>query len=344
MATPDRDARTADRGAPWSAPGGWSAPEDWMRPLGGSGVSVSAISLGGAPLGSMPQNFGYEVSAEQAVALVRAVLASPVRTIDTANGYSGGESERRIGAGIAAAGGLPDDVVVVTKVDARDGDYSGDRVRASVEESRSRLGLDHLPLVHLHDPEFHSWDSVTAPGGAVDALVALKEAGRVGSIGLAGGHVPTVSRCLDLGVFDVLLVHNRLTLVDRSADELVERARGRGIGVVNAAVYGGGILAQPAGASSTYGYRAAPPEVLVAITAMRAACERHGTDLATAALQSSLRDERVDSTIVGISKPERLASTLRSAAESLPSELWDELAEPLPPPSAWLDPPPSAGG
>ncbi|HMO12040.1 MAG TPA: aldo/keto reductase, partial [Actinotalea sp.] len=133
-----------------------------MRPLGGTGLTVSAVAAGGSPLASMPELYGHAVSAADGIDTVAAVLASPIRTIDTSNGYSDGESERRIGAAIAAAGGLAPDALVITKVDARGADYSGDRVRASVDESRSRLGLDHLPLVHLHDPEDFDFADLTA--------------------------------------------------------------------------------------------------------------------------------------------------------------------------------------
>jgi D-threo-aldose 1-dehydrogenase len=314
---------------------------DWMRPLGATGLTVSAVTVGGAPLGSMPQNFGYEVAEQDAVTLVRKVLASPLRTIDTSNGYSGGESERRIGMGIAeyAAehGGVPQDLLVITKVDARDGDYSGERVRASVAESSGRLGISPLPLVHLHDPEFHDFDAMTAPGGAVDTLVRLREEGVIGHIGLAGGDVHELARYLELGVFEVLLVHNRWTLVDHSAEALILDARERGIGVVNAAIYGGGILANPRGGSTTYGYRAAAPETLAAITAMDDLARRHGTDLATVALQASLRDPLVDTTVVGFSKPERIDAIVRSTRVELPDGFWDELDALRPPPRVWLD-------
>ncbi|GMA94731.1 hypothetical protein GCM10025881_15550 [Pseudolysinimonas kribbensis] len=156
------------------------------RELGSTGLVLSSVTLGGGPLGSMLENFGYEVAEEQAIELVGDVLRSEIRTIDTANGYSAGRSERRIGTAIARFG-LPDDVVVVTKVDADGRDYSGDRVRASLRESRERLGLPGpLPLVHLHDPEFHDFADLTALGGAVDALVEARESGAVSHIGLAG--------------------------------------------------------------------------------------------------------------------------------------------------------------
>ena len=311
----------------------------WMRPLGSTGLEVSALCLGGGPLGSMPRLFGQDTPAERGIATVLAALDSPIRFIDTSNGYSDGDSERRIGEALRRVGGLPAGVVVETKVDAKGADYSGDRVRRSVQESMERLGLDRLPMVHLHDPEFHDFGYVTQPGGAVDALVGLRDQGVVGSIGLAGGDTREMARYLALGVFDVLLVHNRWTLVDRSAGALVAEARRRGMGVLNAAVYGGGILAHqdPTGSPTTYGYRPAPQPVLDAVAAMRAVCARHGTDLPTAALQFSLRDEGFASTIVGMSRPERVAATVAAAQVPLPDDLFEELETLLPPEGTWLD-------
>jgi D-threo-aldose 1-dehydrogenase len=308
-----------------------------LNPLGSTGLRVSPVTLGGGPLGSMPENFGYSVPERDAIELVRAVLDSDIRTIDTANGYSDGRSEERIGRAIAEYGGLPDDVLVITKVDARGEDYSGDRVRRSLAESRDRLGIAPLPVVHLHDPEFHDFDTMTAPGGAVDALVAARERGEVAHIGLAGGDVREMARYLELGVFEILLVHNRWTLVDRSAGDLVERASDLGMGIVNAAVLGGGILADPTGTSRTYGYRPARPATLAAIDAMRDVCREWGTDLGTAAIRFSTRDPRFSTTIVGLSKRSRLEPTVTAATAELPDELWSRLEELVPSPDNWLD-------
>ena len=307
------------------------------RPLGSTGLQVTALCVGGAPLGSMPDAFGYTVVEDDAIDLVMAVLASPISVIDTANGYSDGESERRIGAGIARAGGLPDDFLVVTKVDARGGDYSGARVRESVRESKERLGLEVLPLVHLHDPEFHDFDDLTSPGGAVETLVQLRDEGEISHIGVAGGDVRVLQRYLDLGVFEAMLVHNRWTIVDRSAGELIDRACTGGLGVINAAIYGGGILANPTGGSTQYGYRTASPPTLEAIARMAKLCARWGTDLPTAALQFSLRDSRVGFTVVGISKKRRLDGLLHAAEVELAQEFWDELETLVPAPEYWLD-------
>jgi D-threo-aldose 1-dehydrogenase len=309
---------------------------DWVRTLGSTSLSVTAVAVGGAPLGSMPENFGHTVDYDDGVALVEHILASPIRVLDTANGYSGGESERRIGAGIARYGGLPADFLITTKVDARDQDYSGERVRASIAESRERLGLDQLPLVFLHDPENHDFDDLSRPGGAVDTLMTLRDEGVIGHVGLAGGQVQVMSRYLARGGFEVLLVHNRWTLVDGSATELIAQAEEGGVAVVNAAIYGGGILAKP-GSTKQYGYRPANEATLKSIDAMAELCRQRGTDLATAALHASVSDPRINMTVVGLSRPSRLDALVASLSVELPLSLLDELAELRPAREHWLD-------
>ncbi len=310
--------------------------DDWLRPLGSTALTVSAVCAGGALLAGMPEVFGYDVTRAEAVTVVRSVFDSPLRWIDTSNGYGDGESERRIGQALADHGGLPEDFLVATKVDAAGKDYSGARVRASVAESKQRLGLEQLPLVYLHDPEFHDFDSMR---DAVDTLMALRDEGEIGHVGLAGGNVRELSRYLDLGGFEVVLVHNRWSLVDHSAAPLIEQALSQGIAVVNAAIYGGGILANPSGGSRKYGYRDAPAATLEAVAAMDKACRDHGIDLATAALQHSVNDPRISGTVIGFSKPVRLEQLIISLETEIPAELANRLAELMPDKQHWLEEP-----
>jgi D-threo-aldose 1-dehydrogenase len=312
------------------------AATNWLRPFGTTGITVSAICMGGAQLGSMPELFGYEVSEDAAIDLVRHVMDGPIRFLDTSNGYGSGRSEERIGSAVQQHGGLPADFVISTKVDALDGDYSGVRVRASVRESIERLGIGRLPIVFLHDPEFHSYAMMTEPGGAVDALVELRTAGEIGHIGVAGGDTREISRYVDLGVFEAVLVHNRWTLVDRSAGPLFEQASAAGMAVVNAAVYGGGLLTA-SGGNGTYAYRPARPAVREAAAAMGEVCRRWGTDLSTAALQFSLRDDRIASTVAGFTKRSTLARTLEARDVELPESFWAEIEALVPQPEHWLD-------
>jgi D-threo-aldose 1-dehydrogenase len=307
------------------------------RPLGRTGLHVTPLCIGGGTLGSMPENFGYAVSADRGIATARRALAGPINFMDTSAGYSGGESERRIGAALAGAGGLPAGFVLATKVD-RDpvtGDFSGDQVRRSIEDSLTRLGLDSVALLYLHDPEHISFAAGVAPGGPVDALVRLRDEGVAQHLGVAGGPVELMSQYLKTEAFEVLITHNRWTLVDRSADELIDEAAGSGIGVVNGAPFGGGILAKGTGHSTAYAYRPAPAVVLERIRSMEAACATYGVPLAAAALQFSLRDPRITSTIVGVSRPERVDETLRLAAWDIPAELWTALQPLAAPADLW---------
>ena len=310
--------------------------DDWLRSLGSTGLTVSAVCAGGALLAGMPEVFGYDVSRDEAVAVVRSVFDSPLRWIDTSNGYGDGESELRIGRALSEHGGLPDGFLVATKVDADGKDYSGARVRASVAESKERLGLEQLPLVYLHDPEFHDFDSMR---DAVDTLMTLRDEGSIGHVGLAGGNVRELSRYLELGGFEVVLVHNRWSLVDHSAAPLIEQALSQGIAVVNAAIYGGGILANPSGGSRKYGYRDAPAATIEAVAAMDKACRDHGIDLATAALQHSVNDPRISGTVIGFSKPVRLEQLIISLETEIPAELENRLAELMPDKRYWLEEP-----
>ena len=168
---------------------------DWLRPFGTTGITVSAICMGGAQLGSMPELFGYEVTEDAAIDLIRRVMVGPIRFLDTSNVYGGGRSEQRIGRAIAQHGGLPSDFVISTKVDALDGDYSGARVRASVRESMARLGIGALPIVFLHDPEFHPYEVITEPAGR--STVETPRCRRHRSHGVAGGdtYVAAPGRC-----------------------------------------------------------------------------------------------------------------------------------------------------
>jgi D-threo-aldose 1-dehydrogenase len=299
---------------------------------------VSAVCAGGGPLGGMPQNFGYDVPAQRGIDTVTRVLRSPITFLDTSNSYSGGESERRIGAAVAAAGGLPEGFVLATKADRdRNGDFSGARVRRSVEESLTRLGMPGVPLLYLHDPEHISFEAAMAPGGPVEELQRIRDEGLAGHIGVAGGPVGLMRRYIDTGIFDVLLTHNRYTLVDRSADALIEAASAAGVAVVNAAVYGGGILARGVAGCDRYAYSAAPQAVLAAVAAIEKACAAAGIPLPAAALRFSVRDPRIASTVVGISWPRRVEECLGHVCREIPEEFWAEIDRHVPAPRYWLD-------
>lgn len=292
-----------------------------------TGLPVTPVCIGCAPLGDMPATFTYSVSEEQALATLRAVFGGPFNFLDTAASYGDGESERRIGLALREIGGLPADVVLGTKAD-RDlasGDFSGDQMKRSVERSLRLLGLDRLQLVYLHDPELTTFEAAMARGGPADVLLRLKAEGVIAHVGVAGGPIDLMIRYVETGAFEAVITHNRYTLIDRSAEPLLEAASRRGLGISNAAPYGSGILAKGADQYPRYRYGQATDAQLAQVRRIEAVCRRHAVPLAAAALQFSLRDPRVSATIIGMSKPERIAETARLASQPVPAALWAEI-------------------
>jgi D-threo-aldose 1-dehydrogenase len=206
------------------------------------------------------------------------------------------------------------------------GDFSGERVRRSVEESLQRLGLDRVQLMYLHDPELHlTFAQCMADDGPVAALADLRDQGVLAHLGVAMGDLGLLGALVGTGVFEVALNHNRYTLLDRGADALIDDTVARGVAFVNAAPYGGGILAKGPQAQPKYAYRPAPAPVLDTVRAMHEVCARYDVPLPAAALQFSLRDPRITSTVVGVSDPVRVAETAMLAALEIPDAIWAEL-------------------
>src|SRR5262249_1424606 len=155
--------------------------------------------------------------------------------------------------------------------------------------SLSLLGLEKIQLLHLHDPEHTTFEVVMAKGGVLEALQRCKEEGLVEHLGVAGGPVDLMIKYVETGAFEALVTHNRYTLLNRSADELLSITHARGMAVLNAAPYGSGILAKGPEAYPRYAYQDAPEALIERARQLDAICKRHGVRLAAAALQFSLR-------------------------------------------------------
>jgi D-threo-aldose 1-dehydrogenase len=289
---------------------------------------VPPIAFGTSGLGGMPMTYGYDVDEARGEATVRAVLERPDGFLDTSRNYASGRSEARIGAVVREMGGWPEGRVLSTKLD-RDmdtGRFDGDRARRSFEESLEALGVDRVDILHLHDPE-HAADvgEITGPGGALEALFRIKEEGLATAVGLAAGRIDVMMPLLRDWDFDCLVTHNRLTLVNRNAEPMLDLAAERGVSVLNAAPYASGALAKGA-SHGRYVYQEATDAVLAPVRQVEAICASHDVPPGAAALQFSMRDSRVTATICGVSKPERVRETLDWAAWPIPEALWDELS------------------
>lgn len=294
--------------------------------IGNTGLTVTRICFGTSGLGDMPNTYGYSVDPERAFRTIEAIFDSPVNFMDTSRNYA--DSERRIGEVIRARGGLPAGFVLSSKLD-RDMDtrhFDAARARKSLEESLEALGLDRIPLLHLHDPEHCvSVEEVVGPGGALPELMKMKEEGLCDAVGLAAGVVDIMMPILKDWEFDALISHNRFTLVNRNAQEMFEYAHSRGIAVLNAAPYASGLLAKGAASKARYAYQEPTEEMLAPVRRIEEICARYDIPVGAAALQFSIRDPRVTSTICGVTRPERVKETLDWASYPIPEEAWNEL-------------------
>ena len=296
--------------------------------LGSTGLMVPPVAVGCAELADMPEAFGYGVTEEQAFATVRTALSSPLNYIDTAAWYGDGESERRIGIVLRELGGLPNGAILQTKAgrDPNGDDYRPETVKRRFERSLELLGVDKVHNCFIHDAEWTTFDAVIAPGGVMEILHDYKRQGVIGAIGIAAGPVDLSMQFVQTGMLDLLITHNRYTLLNRTADAVHKEARRRGMAVLNAAPYGSGMLAKGPDAYGRYAYQTASEDHLAVTRQIQAICDKHNVPLAAAALQFSMLDPNVDVTIVGMSRPERIQQTIDLATVEIPAELWTELA------------------
>lgn len=298
--------------------------------IGKTSVEVGPLCFGGSGLGDMPDTYGYAVDEARALDTIRAIFASSVQFLDTARIYGFGRSEERIGKVIREMGGLPEGFVLATKVDrnVETGAFDGAQVRRSLEESLGALGLDKVPILQLHDPEHaRSLEEVTQSGGALEELFKLKEEGLTDAVGLAAGQVDVMMPLIKDWDFDALITHNRFMLTNRNAAPLMDLAVERGVSVLNAAPYAGGVLAKGGQAYPRYVYQEADETALEPVKQIERICEAHAVPMGAVALQFSMRDPRVASTVIGVSKPERVAQTLEWASCVIPKEVWQALEE-----------------
>jgi D-threo-aldose 1-dehydrogenase len=294
-----------------------------------AGLSIPALCFGTSGLGDMPDTYGYSVDEKRARATLDAIFDGPVGFLDTSRNYGMGRSEKRIGDAIRARGGLPKGFVISSKLDRNmeTNKFDGARARESLEESLQALGVSSIDVLHLHDPEYASdLADVTKKGGAMDALIKMKEQGLCKAIGLAAGRTDIMMPLLRDYEFDCLISHNRFTLLNRHATEMFELAKARGTVVLNAAPYASGILAKGAATAPLYAYMPASDDVTSRANAIEALCAKHGVAMGAAALQFSMRSPLVASTIIGVTAPERIKKTLDWASVEIPEALWAELS------------------
>ena len=291
-------------------------------------LCITNICFGTSALGNMPETYGYEVDPSEAEETIQAIFQSPVNFMDTSRNYGMGRSEQLIGNVLKKIGGKPINFVLATKID-RDMNtdvLDADATKRSFDESIQTLGTDQIDILHLHDPE-HCKDvkDITKPGGALDTLFKIKDEGLVKLVGLAMGDIDLMEKIIPNWPFDVLINHNRYTLLNRQADKLFDLAYEKGIKIFNAAPFCGGILAKGTSKTKRLVYQDVTEKALLPIVEIEKICNQFDIPLGAAALQFSIRDKRISTTIIGITKTERISQIKEWATIPIPQEAWSKL-------------------
>jgi D-threo-aldose 1-dehydrogenase len=293
--------------------------------LGRSTLAVSRLGVGGG------SSFGR--AGDEGEAVIDAAWDAGLRYFDTAPLYGGGESERRFGRALAKR---PRDAYVLStkagRHGTRDFDYGGAGVRASIERSLDRLGLERVDIVYLHDvdPDLHGaafeQRFAEAVGPAYRALADLKAQRRVGAIGAGLKDWNVALRLVRAAPLDCLMLAGGYTLLQHAGlRELLPWCAAHGVGVVVAAPFNTGILATGAIEGARYYYQPAPADVLQRTRALEAICARHGVPLAAAALQFPLHHPAVASVVVGHERTSEVRANLALLRHAVPDALWFEL-------------------
>lgn len=309
----------------------------WSR-LGRSGVEITRIGLGSAPLGGLFTPVG---DAEAEATIARAWELG-VRYFDTAPLYGFGLAERRMGAFLRHQ--PRDSFVLSSKVGRllrrRDQppredrlykgtpeerpvfDYSYDGVMRSVDESLGRLGLDRIDILYIHDPDNHHDEAIH---GAFRALDRLRSDGSVRAIGAGMNQHEMLARFAGEAPFDCFLLAGRYSLLDQGAlAGLMDICVTRGIGLVLGGVYNSGILANPT-AGATFDYREADPVRIARAQRLDAICRTHGADLKAAAIRFSLAHPAVSGVVMGARSPAEIEENMAMAGRAVPAAVWRDI-------------------
>ena len=204
--------------------------------------------------------------------------------------------------------------------------FDATRARKSIEESLDALKVDSIGLLHLHDPE-HCRDitEITSPHGSLTELFKMKEEGLAQTVGLAMGKTDLMLEIIKDWPFDAIINHNRFTILNRNADELYNYAYTNNISIINAAPYASGVLAKGTERSRLIAYSEATDQELEPVKELEKICHKYNIPLPAAALQFSLNDKRISSTLVGVTKPKRVSDTIELSKFIIPNEAWEEI-------------------
>ncbi len=295
------------------------------RALGNTGLQVSELSFGCAPLGN---EYG-ELEEAEAVRSVWAALDGGVTCFDTSPYYGRTLSETRLGAALE---GKRDQVVLATKGGRFDYalgngfDFSRAGVKRMCEESLRRLRTDYLDIYQLHDIEFGDRRVVMEEG--LEALRDLKQAGKVRCIGVTGYPPGLLREAAEACELDLVLSYCHYNLLNQRMQEmLVPLVSERGMGLMNGSVLHMGILSE----GGPQAWHPAPARVKAAGRRAAQWCRERGACISDLAMQFAVANPAVSTTLMGARNAPEVRRTLEVACGEWDPELLAGVEEILAP-------------
>jgi L-galactose dehydrogenase len=287
------------------------------RRLGRTDLEVPILSFGASSLGAEFRS----VTLDEALGSVRVALECGLSLIDTSPFYGRGMSEVLLG--IALKGVPRESYLLCTKLgryDLQHFDFSARRVAESIDVSLHRLGTDHLDIALCHDIEFVPMQQIVDE--TLPALRRIQQAGKVRYIGVSGYPMKAFRFILDRTDVDCVLSYNQYTLQNtRFADEIVPLLKQKGVGVMNAGPFSARLLTN----APLPAWLKEPETVKAAARLAAAHCASKGVDIAKLALQFSLANPDIATTVAGSASPKNIRSWAKWAAEPLDRELLAEV-------------------
>ncbi len=284
--------------------------------LGRTDLKVPALSFGASSLGGA----FHEVAVSDAIETVHAAMDLGLNFVDVSPYYSGTIAELILGR--ALRGIRRDRYCLATKVGRYAVDYfdfSAERVRRSVDESLSRLGLDYIDLIQCHDIEFGSLNRIVEE--TIPALQKLRDQGKVRHIGITGLPLKVFEEVVSRSSVDTVLSYCHYALNDTALASLFPFLQERQVGIINASPFSMGLLTNR-GAPN---WHPAPPLVKELCSQAAKHCRDRGEDLAKLALQFCLGNPNVHTTLVGTANPENLKKNAAWAESPINEELLHEV-------------------
>ena len=214
--------------------------------LGKTGLNISRMGFGGIPI--------QKVDVPAVRALMEAMRDRGVNYIDTARGYT--VSEAYIGEALE---GMREHFVLATKSMAR----TKEAMEKDIETSLKNLRTDYIELYQVHNPSLKDLETVTAPGGALEALLEAKAAGKIGHIGVTAHMASVFEAALSMDwVETVMFPYN---IVETQGEALMRRCTEQGVGFIVMKPLAGGALED---ATLAMRFIAKNPDVSVVIPGM----------------------------------------------------------------------------